>query len=228
MNERGEAILNCLRQVGDERARRAADPALAARVSAVKRYQHARFARSYQDLLASPRYQRATRFFLADLYGPGDFSRRDDQFARIVPALVRLFPDELVATVASVAGLHALSEQLDSAMGSACGHADPLDHEAYAAAWRGVGRPADRERQIDLTLEVGQALDRYTRKPLLRQSLRLMAGPARAAGLGALHEFLVSGFETFREMRGGEEFLATIALRERALAAKLFAGDTAA
>jgi len=228
MNERGEAILNCLRQVGAERARRAADPALAARVLAVKRYQHERFARTYRDLLASPRYQRAAHFFLEDLYGPGDFTRRDDQFARIVPGLVRLFADELVATVGSVARLHALSEQLDSAMGGVCGDADPLGHDAYAAAWRLVGRPADRERQIAFMLEVGQALDRYTRKPLLRQSLRLMAGPARAAGLGTLHEFLVSGFETFREMRGGEAFLATIALRERVLAAGLFGGGTAA
>lgn len=227
MNERGGAILNCLLQVGAERARRAVDPALAARVLAVKRYQHERFARTYQDLLASPRYQRAARFFLEELYGPGDFTRRDDQFARVVPGLVRMFSDELVATVGAVARLHALSEQLDSAMGDECGDANPLGHDAYAGAWRQVGRAADRERQIALILEVGRALDRYTRKPLLRQSLRLMAGPARAAGLGALHEFLVSGFETFREMRGGEEFLATIDLRERALAAGLFGGGTA-
>jgi hypothetical protein len=228
MNERGEAILNCLRQVGAERARRAADPALAARVSAVKRYQHERFARSYADLLSSPRYERAARFFLEDLYGPGDFTRRDDQFARVVPGMVRIFGRDLVATVGSVASLHALSEQLDSAMGEVCGGAAPLTHEAYASAWRQVARATDRARQIDLILEVGQALDRYTRKPLLRQSLHLMAGPARAAGLEDLHAFLASGFDTFREMRGADEFLATIATRERALAAALFGGGTAA
>jgi hypothetical protein len=228
MNESGEAILRCLRQVAAERARRAADPALASRVSAVKRYQHARFERTYADLLASPRYAHAARFFLADLYGPGDFTRRDSELARIVPGLVRIFPNELVLTVGSVANLHALSEELDSTMGSVCGDGEPLGHEAYAAAWRQVGRPADRERQIAFMLEVGHALDRYTRMPLLRQSLRFMRGPAQAAGLGTLHEFLVSGFETFRAMRGAEEFLGTVAARERSLAAMLFGGGTAA
>ena len=60
-------------------------------------------------------------------------------------------------------------------------------------------------------LAVGSALDRYTRNPLLRASLRLMRGPAAAAGLGALQGFLERGFDTFREMRGAREFLDTVA-----------------
>lgn len=223
LNARGEEILACLRDVKAERLRRAADPALAAQVAAVKQFQHARFERTYADLLASARYARASRFFLEDLYGPGDFTARDEQFARIVPALVRLFPHELVATVAAVARLHALSERLDSLMAQACG-TKPVDAEAYMRAWCVVGRHDDRRQQIALMLEVGQALDGYTRKPLLRQSLRLMAGPARAAGLSALHGFLVNGFETFREMRGAQEFLSTIQSRETELAARLFQG----
>ena len=79
-----------------------------------------------------------------------------------------------------------------------------LDDGAYAAAWRTVGRPADRERQIELMMAVGSALDRYTRNPLLRTSLRLMRGPAAAAGLGALQGFLERGFDTFRDMRGAQ------------------------
>jgi hypothetical protein len=90
--------------------------------------------------------------------------------------------------------------------------------------WRALGEPAARERQIALMVSVGEALDRYTRSALLRQSLRLMRGPAQAAGLGALHGFLERGFDTFRSMVGAGVFLATIAARERALAAALFAG----
>jgi hypothetical protein len=58
-------------------------------------------------------------------------------------------------------------------------------------------------------LAVGTALDRYTRNPLLRHSLRLMRGPAQAAGLGVLQAFLERGFDTFGEMRGATEFLQT-------------------
>jgi hypothetical protein len=74
------------------------------------------------------------------------------------------------------------------------------------------------------SLGVGTALDRFTRNLLLRNSLRLMRAPAAAAGLGHLQRFLETGFETFRAMRGAQEFLGAIAERERALAAHFDGG----
>jgi hypothetical protein len=224
MIKSGESILQHLGAVRVERAARAADAWLADRVTQLKRYQQARFARTYADLLAHPRYAGASRFFLDDLYGPGDFSQRDAQFARIVPGLVRLFPAEVVATVEALTALHALSEQLDSEMARRL-EALPVSAAVYVAAWRRTGQPASRGRQIDLMLDVGRALDVYTRRPLLRHSLRAMRVPARAAGLSALQAFLEHGFDTFRAMRGADEFLTQIAQRERALAASLFGGN---
>lgn len=222
MNEQAQAILGHLSTVATERQTRAADAALAERVRAVKRFQHARFEHSYADLLGQPRYAKSARFFLEELYGPGDFTARDDQFARVVPALVRLFPHEIVCTVARLAELHALSEILDTAMGRELS-VPALDADRYGHAWRQVGRPADRERQIALMLAVGSDLEHHTGRALLRHSLRLMRGPAAAAGLGALQRFLETGFDTFREMRGAAFFLQTIAERERRLAVELFA-----
>ena len=221
MNQDGETILHHLAAVQAEREARSTDTSLAERVTQVKRYQQARFAHTYADLLGHPRYAGAARFFLDDLYGPGDFSQRDTQFARIVPALVRLFPAEVVATVASLTALHALSEQLDNEMAR---HVDalPMTAATYATAWRRTGQPVSRQRQVDLMIDVGRALDIYTRRPLLRHSLRLMRAPARAAGLAALQSFLESGFETFRAMHGAEEFLTQIANRERTMATSLF------
>ena len=223
MDETGASILQCLQGVADERALRAADAAWSLRVVAVKRYQHARFARTYADLLADKRYGPAARFFLEDLYGPSDFTERDAQFVRIVPALTRLFPAEMLGTVSELACLHWLSERLDSAMARAI-DGPALDGASYARAWRQVGDAPSRARQIELMVSVGSALDRYTRKALLRHSLRLMRGPAQAAGLGALQRFLERGFDTFKGMGGAESFLATIARREQALAALLFQG----
>lgn len=227
MNKNGESILQHLDAVRMERGVRAADAALAARVTQVKAYQQARFARNYADLLAHPRYAGASRFFLDDLYGPSDFSQRDAEFARIVPGLVRLFPQEVVLTVEALTALHALSEQLDTEMAR---HVDagPVDAAAYLAAWRRTGQQANRQRQIDLMLDVGHALDAYTQKPLLRHALRAMRVPARAAGLSALQSFLENGFDTFRAMHGAQEFLAQIAERERALSASLFGHPSAA
>jgi hypothetical protein len=221
LSNSADEILRCLESVAAERSFRSAEPTLAERVAEVKRFQHQRFSATYADLLASPRYARAAQFFLDDLYGPGDFTQRDKQFERVVPALVRLFPKDIVTTVSRLAQLHALSESLDTAMSRQINDR-PLDWASYARAWQAVGRVADREGQISLTLEVGSALDRFTRNPLLRGSLRLMRGPAQAAGLGSLQDFLESGFDAFRGMRGAEHFLITVAGRERELAAKLF------
>ena len=226
MYKSGEKILEHLGAVRVERAARTADAALARRVTHVKRYQQTRFALTYADLLATPRYAGAARFFLDDLYGPGDFSQRDAQFVRIVPGLVRLFPAEVVATVEALTALHALSEQLDSEMARHVGD-QPLTAVTYVSAWRSTGQPTSRQRQVDLMLKVGRALDVYTHRPLLRHSLRAMRIPARAAGLAALQAFLESGFDTFRGLRGADEFLAHIMKREHSLAASLF-GSTGA
>jgi hypothetical protein len=221
MSEDARRILAELETVERERARRAGDPALGAAVVALKSYQQQRFARSYADLLASPRYAAAARFFLDELYGPKDFSQRDAQFARVVPGLVRLFPREIVSTVEVLARLHAVSEMLDSTMAT---HlvGQPVAARSYVRAWQLTGQPAQRDLQIDYTLRVGRDLDRLTRKPLLRSSLHLMRGPARAAGLPALQQFLEFGFDTFKAMGGASKFLGTVEARERALARALF------
>lgn len=240
MNPAGEQILASLREVAIERARRMEDVGLGVRVAAIKTYQHGRFKQTYADMLAHPRFGGAAQFFLDDLYGPGDFTSRDTQFARIVPGLVRMFPREIVATVVLLGQLHALSEQLDTAMAmalpdsveAACAvgprltpNAGMIDGDEYGRAWRSVGDPGARLRQVSMMLAVGEALERYTRNPLLRSSLRLMRGPAQAAGLGALQGFLERGFDTFRAMRGARDFLDVVATRERAFATELFAGS---
>lgn len=216
-----QSILAQLGAVAQQRALRAVDPALQASVGAVKAYQQRRFALTYADLLQSTRYRGAASFFLDELYGPRDFSERDAQFARVVPALVRLFPHEIIETVDTLAQLHALSETLDTGMGQQLIGVVPTN-TSYVRAWQAVGDPADRERQIGLTLAVGRDLDRLTRKPLLRTTLHLMRGPARAAGLPALQQFLETGFDTFKAMGGADQFIATVGERERSLARALF------
>jgi hypothetical protein len=215
-------ILEQLKTVDDERERRASTPELSLAVNDLKTFQQRRFAHTYADLLISARYGAAARFFLDELYGPSDFSHRDAQFARVVPALVRLFPNEIVETVAALAELHALSERLDTAMAEQL-NPGQITATDYIRAWQATGREPDRLAQIKLTLAVATRLDRFTRKPLLRNSLRLMRGPARASGLGELQRFLEAGFDTFRAMSGAHEFIATVDARERALASALFA-----
>lgn len=221
MSNTAAVILDHLNTVDVERRRRSALAGLQAKVVALKAYQQRRFSRTYADILHTARYGPAARFFLDELYGPSDFTRRDAQFARVVPALVRLFPTEVVKTVATLAELHALSESLDTAMAAELA-GRLVTGRTYIQAWQRTGRAADRQGQITLTLRVAGELDLLTRKPLMRNSLRLMRAPARAAGLAELQRFLEAGFDTFRTMRGAEEFMEIVESRERALASSLF------
>ena len=221
MSDIATRILQSLAAVDAERRRRAAEPALAAGVAAVKAYQQARFERTHADLFGHPRFGRAARFFVDELYGPQDFAQRDAQFSRIVPALVRLFPDDIVETVEALAAVHALSERLDSTMAGHL-HGEAPSRASYVRAWQATGEPRSRLGQLDLVMRVGQSLDRHTRSLVLRTSLKAMRGPARAAGLGTLQTFLETGFDAFGAMRGAREFLASIQARETALVERLF------
>lgn len=222
MSFSSDAILSNLQRVSNERERRASTEDLGRKIASLKSFQQRRFSHTYADLLPSPRYGGAAHFFLDEVYGPDDFTRRDAQFARVVPALVRLFPRDVVETVGTLAELHALSEELDTAMALQLMKDDvsPLD---YIRAWQATGRPQQRQMQIDLTLSVAVRLDDFTRKPLLRNSLRLMRGPARAAGLSELQQFLEAGFDTFRAMKGAQEFMSMVKHREQGFASSLFA-----
>lgn len=219
-----ELIQDQLRIVETERATRAVEEGLNAKVSAIKRFQQQRFRHTYADLLLSQRHGAACRFFLEEIYGAEDFSQRDAQFARVVPSLVRLFPKEIIDTVAKLAELHAFSEQLDTEMGRRL--AKPrVDAASYISAWQSTGRHSERITQIELTLDVARSLDSLTRKPLLRNGLRLMRAAAGAASLGELQRFLECGFDTFKAMNGAQEFIEIVGHRERKLSAALFGAN---
>ncbi len=201
-------------------------------VLAVKRFQAKRFAHTYGDILCEGHvFAQPAVFFLEELYGERDFSQRDQQFARIAGALQRMLPDDAVNTAVTLAELHALTESLDHHMALAWQATAPDSRpvERYLAAWRSVGRSDQRQQQLDTVLRLGRELGRLTRKPALRVLLRMMRGPAAAAGLSDLQQFLESGFEHFANMGAAQvpEFLALIEQRESALLRALFAADPA-
>ncbi len=218
------AIQGHLQTVEAERKRRSLSPQLAQQVEEVKRYQHDRFSATYRDLLQGPASGKAASFFLQELYGPMDFSNRDAQFSRVAPKIASLFPGEIGRIVLCLARLHALSEQLDSAMGAVV-TSMPLSAAAYRLAWQTVGQADLRSQQIGLLQEVGMSLAKQVRKPLIGATLRLMRRPAKAAGLDSLQAILESGFDAFRELPDAAEFVQTIVSRERHIAAVLFANN---
>jgi hypothetical protein len=194
----------------------------------LRAFQAERLARTYADLLASPRYGPAAAFFLSDLYGTKERAARDETVNKVVPILARMLPAGAVHALAIAIWLDALSEELDLAMVHALreeGGLEGLDAARYASAWRRCGRSPERERQIELIGEVGQVLDRLTKMTSVGVALRLMRGPARAAGFGRVQDFLERGFRAFAHMGDATESLATLRARETAIAARLFTGE---
>jgi hypothetical protein len=202
---------------------RAADIPQPARLAEVKRWQSQRLAATYADVAALPRYRAATRFFLDDLYGPKDFSGRDQEMMRILPTMARILPASAVETAALAIELEALSEDLDQRLARALADR-PLDEGAYAEAYRASGKRSERERQVHLIGEVGRRLDALVKKPFVFRTLKLMRAPARMAGLQDLQDFLERGFESFRAMQGAGEFLDLVRERETAILSRILSG----
>ena len=88
-----------------------------------------------------------------------------------------------------------------------------------------VGDNAARVKQLEVVLDLGRSLNELTQKPGLRTLLKMMRGPAAAAGLASLQKFLETGFDAFAAMRGADEFLALIQQREALWINVLFADD---
>jgi hypothetical protein len=226
--EAAQQIRDAVAAVSSLRQETLADPLLREAVGEVKRLQSTRFAGTYADLLAGGPYADASRFFLDELYSDKDYAQRDAQFARIASAIEKFFPQQVAQTAVALARLHALTEDLDHALAKAwlVQSPDAAPPQRYVAAWRYLGRRPDRERQLAVVMEIGQQMARLTRTPGLRLMLKMMRGPAAAAGLGSLQRFLESGFDTFAAMagrpRGAEQFLDTVRSREAALIAALF------
>jgi len=206
----------------------AADTGLRSAVTAVKRFQSLRFQNTYRDLVAAGPYQAAALFFLNELYGLVDYSNRDAQFAKIAGAIERLLPKPAISTAIALAQLHLFTEQLDFAMARAWQAAPESETVAatYVHCWKIVGRRDDRERQLQLVLNLGRNLARLTQTLGLRMMLKVMRGPAQAAGLHELQEFMEVGFDTFgtlaRQKNGTESFLRLIEARESELMRSMF------
>ena len=232
-----EQIRSALAHVAELRGVADGAPMLRQALVGIRDYQARRFESTYADLAADSVHGPATAFFLQELYGGKDYADRDGQFARVANRLEQTLPQEVVATAALVAQLHATSEALDHTMAQTwlelvpdlARAGAPVDARSYLAAWRAVGRRDDRLWQLQTVLSVGQTLSRLTRKKALGWMLRLMHVPAQAAGLGALHQFLVLGFDTFGAMAahpgGAARFIGTIAQREAGWIQALFDDD---
>jgi hypothetical protein len=218
------ALVDALARAQALHASLVADTSLAQDLDRLADWQSRRLGATYADLAAQPRYAGAIAFFRSDLYGNADYARRDADIARVVPLMVAMLPERVIATIADAMEVNVLSHELDRRLLGNLPDRKRLRVRDYCAAYRATGAFAARERQIAFIGTIGRALDSFVRKPLIRAALAMMHGPAHLAGFGALHDFLDRGFAAFHRMNGADEFLATIHTRETAIHRAIAAG----
>lgn len=222
-----QALLRELERVRRLHDERAGNPILAGALDRLADWQARRLRMTYADLAADPRYKAAIEYFQNDIYGSGDFSRRDGDLARVMPVMVKMLPDDVIRTVGAATELNGLSQELDRVLVARLPRADGHFTVAeYCKAYRRAGNFPLRRRQIALICEIGGALDHFVTKPLVRTALVMMRQPARLAGFGALQDFLDRGFAAFHSMHGAQVFLRTIEERETEIMDAIAGGAT--
>ena len=192
----------------------------------LRRWQAARLKKTFSRFLADPERKPAAEFFLGDVYGDSDFSRRNADIARVVPMMQRLLPERLLGTVSDAIELGALTQALDLRMAEALEQLAPrrrkLDETLYARAYRQVGLPRLRAHQIKLIGEVGGGFSRALKLPGVSALLAFSRGPAKLAGLQG---FLERGYGAFERLGNADAFVAEIERDERKASQRLFAGE---
>jgi hypothetical protein len=190
-------------------------------------FQLARIAKSYEDLIASEGYAEGVNFFLSELYGGLDFRKRDQDMGKVMPVMIRFLTDKVLMTMSEAFELQAISLAFDMDMADwmHTRSVTELDMESYCAVYRACSEREGRERQIHLIRKLGYDLDRLVHKPMVNVLVRLLRGPAHAAGFGALQEFLETGLSSFRALPDAGYFVETIYDREWQAMCGMFAGE---
>lgn len=205
-----------------------ADPAFPLRrFDHLQHWQRERLIRSFADLAAESGYQPAIHFFLSELYGGLEFRERDQDLGRVMPLMIRFLPDQALVALSEAFELQAISLEFDMQMADhmARQRLGALNMDRYSRVYRACSDRAGRERQIELIRKLGYDLEALVQKPLVNRLVRLLRGPAHAAGFGRLQEFLEEGLESFRALPDTALFVETIYEREWAAMEKLFEGE---
>lgn len=204
------------------------DNSLSTHLAKLSRWQSERLKHSHSDLYNSPLYQQGLTFLFTDLYSDTNFSDRDRDLERIFPKMVKLLPNSVLETVSLLIELNMLTQMLDQELATKLfidlAHSQ-INEQSYCDAFRHCNNEQQRAYQITLTKELGKKLDKYARSQVILFSLKLSKGTAESAGLGALHNFLNTGFKAFHSMQNIDMLMSNIATRETHFLKEIIAGN---
>jgi hypothetical protein len=184
---------------------------------ALQQFQSDRLRRDHHDLASEPQYHLIGEFFFNEMYGPRDYSARDDQ-ARRLRQFVNIIPGLTIRDVEPALQLLELSNQLDEAVVTKLlDLRAPLnfDEALYNQAYRAADNYAERIEQLELVRTALYNVFRTSSKPLIRLTLERTESLAHMVGMAEIHRFLRAGYEAIQPVRDIYRFVETVYLREK-------------
>jgi hypothetical protein len=184
---------------------------------ALQVFQSHRLRRDHADLAEEDQYRALGAFVFGELYGPHDFSARDEQ-ARRLHQFIHAIPGVRLRDIAQVFELLEISNRLDETVAAWLVALDaPLDFDEalYERAYRMADNYDQRLHQLELVRAVLYNVRRLARKPLLGAALRHSQSLAHSTGMSDIHRFLWLGYQAIQPVRDIHHFVETVDLRER-------------
>lgn len=222
-------VLDFVKHSPDAQHREIESAGLSQQLKLLRAWQCQRIARTYADFANQPRYARGLEFFQSDLYAPRDFSQRDHDIEQAHELLSRVVPAPLLRMLTQSIELNHLTYHLDYALLDVLvrelGMHNEVSGEMYAEAYRRCDNYAARVEQIRLIGVILRQADDAVRFPITGAAIKLARVPVEKAGWNEMYDFLVRGYESFKQMRGAQAFIAAVETREKDLLARVYAGN---
>lgn len=184
---------------------------------ALQTFQSKRLRRDHADLAEEAQYRQIGEFFFEEMYGPRDFSSRDEQ-ARRLHQFIHLVPGIALGDVQKVLQLLELSNRLDDDLVRLLlemGAPIAFDEATYEQAYRLADNYDDRLYQLDLVRDSLYNVYRMAHRPFVGVALNRTQGLAQTVGMADIHRFLRLGYLSIQPVRDIHRFVETVTLREQ-------------
>lgn len=191
------------------------------KVYLVQEWQCKRLLATHVELWEQPRFKPAMQFFIDELYGPKDFSQRDQDLATVLPKMAKLLPQKALLSLECASHLNSLSFQLDVGIAENL-ESDDVNRDSYAAAYRKCDNRPLRKKQIEYIETLGADLSEVVKVKGISTLLMLSKKPAKIAGLLSLHQFLEHGYKAFKKLGDVDDFIHPIVETEKQIMDILF------
>ncbi len=195
------------------------------RVNSLRKWQCARLLFSYDELYQQKKYRSAMDFFTDELYGPNDFTKRDEGIKKVLPLMEKVLSKQTIATFELALQLNTLSYQLDFDLVRELGDISDISSEQYAQAYQNCNNLEQRQLQLALIEMLASSLAGIAHRTSIMLVLKLSRKPAKLAGLEELQAILEKGASAFRKIKKIDGFIKPILQGETVIMESLFSGN---